>query len=94
MSPILLFNKADNMSWQLTVGFRALNACTEPAQSIILNIQKIIDFFGGQEFYTSLSFQSGLAKSALNGNTAPVSLENFCGCRSDLRVLLARSNVA
>ncbi|EFO90955.1 hypothetical protein CRE_29046 [Caenorhabditis remanei] len=58
-APIVLVRKADKTSWRFTVDFRALNALTQPVQSIIPNIHEILDLCAGKILYTTLDFQQG-----------------------------------
>lgn len=58
-APIVLVRKADKTSWRFTVDFRGLNAVTIPTQSVIPNIQDIIDLCGNKQFYSTVDFHSG-----------------------------------
>uniref|UniRef100_A0A8R1I4Q2 RNA-directed DNA polymerase n=2 Tax=Caenorhabditis japonica TaxID=281687 RepID=A0A8R1I4Q2_CAEJA len=71
LAPIVLVRKADGKSWRFTVDFRGLNAITNPVQSIIPNIQEILDLCGGQELYTSLDFQSGFHQILMEPEHSP-----------------------
>ncbi|VDP21981.1 unnamed protein product [Heligmosomoides polygyrus] len=46
-------------AWRFTIDFREFNAITRPQQSILPNIQDIIDLCANQCLYTSLDFQQG-----------------------------------
>ncbi|KHJ78363.1 reverse transcriptase, partial [Oesophagostomum dentatum] len=58
-APIVLVKKREANSWRFTIDFRGLNAITKPQQSIIPNIQDIIDLCANQCYYSSLDFQQG-----------------------------------
>ncbi|KHJ89406.1 integrase core domain protein [Oesophagostomum dentatum] len=58
-APIVLVRKRDANSWRFTIDFRGLNAITKPQQSILPNIQDILDLCANQCLYTSLDFQQG-----------------------------------
>lgn len=58
-APIVLVKKKDANSWRFTIDFRGLNAITKPQQSILPNIQDILDLCANKCFYTSLDFQQG-----------------------------------
>uniref|UniRef100_A0A8R1EB09 RNA-directed DNA polymerase n=1 Tax=Caenorhabditis japonica TaxID=281687 RepID=A0A8R1EB09_CAEJA len=85
LAPIVIVKKADGKSWRFTVDFRGLNAITKPVQSVIPNIQEIIDLCGGQELYTSLDFQAGFHQIQRNTHTELLSLASWeplsiCAC--------------
>lgn len=56
-APIVLVKKRETNAWRFTIDFRGLNAITKPQQSILPNIQDIIDLCANQCLYTSLDFQ-------------------------------------
>ncbi|KAL6728867.1 hypothetical protein Aduo_010600 [Ancylostoma duodenale] len=58
-SPIVLVRKREANSWRFTIDFRGLNAITKPQQSILPNIQDIIDLCANKCLYSSLDFQQG-----------------------------------
>ncbi|VDK41969.1 unnamed protein product, partial [Cylicostephanus goldi] len=58
-APIVLVRKRDANSWRFTIDFRGLNAITKPQQSILPNIQDIIDLCANNCLYSSLDFQQG-----------------------------------
>uniref|UniRef100_A0A183GK43 Reverse transcriptase domain-containing protein n=1 Tax=Heligmosomoides polygyrus TaxID=6339 RepID=A0A183GK43_HELPZ len=58
-APIVLVKKRDANSWRFTIDFRGLNAITKPQQSILPNIQDIIDVCANKCIYSSLDFQQG-----------------------------------
>lgn len=70
-APIVLVIKADKRSWRITLDIRALNAVTKPVQSVIPNIQEILDLCGGQEFYTTLDFQAGFHQILVEPEHSP-----------------------
>ncbi|KHJ89073.1 integrase core domain protein, partial [Oesophagostomum dentatum] len=58
-APIVLVRKRDVNSWRFTIDYRGLNAITKPQQSILPNIQDIIDLCANKRLYSSLDFQQG-----------------------------------
>ncbi|KHJ86189.1 integrase core domain protein [Oesophagostomum dentatum] len=58
-APIVLVRKRDANSWRFTIDYRGLNAITRPQQSILPNIQDIIDLCANKRLYSSLDFQQG-----------------------------------
>ncbi|EYC08294.1 hypothetical protein Y032_0067g95 [Ancylostoma ceylanicum] len=58
-APIVLVKKREANTWRFTIDFRGLNAITKPQQSILPNIQDIIDLCANQCLYSSLDFQQG-----------------------------------
>ncbi|KIH66015.1 integrase core domain protein [Ancylostoma duodenale] len=58
-APIVLVKKREANTWRFTIDFRGLNAITKPQQSILPDIQDIIDLCANQCLYTSLDFQQG-----------------------------------
>ncbi|CAJ0589399.1 unnamed protein product [Cylicocyclus nassatus] len=58
-APIVLVKKREANAWRFTIDFRGLNAITKPQQSILPNIQDIIDLCANQCLYSSLDFQQG-----------------------------------
>ncbi|VDK79268.1 unnamed protein product, partial [Cylicostephanus goldi] len=58
-APIVLVRKKDSQSWRFTIDFRGLNSITRSRQSILPNIQDIVDLCANQCLYTSLDFQQG-----------------------------------
>ncbi|KIH60390.1 integrase core domain protein [Ancylostoma duodenale] len=58
-APIVLVRKREANTWRFTIDFRGLNAITKPQQSILPNIQDIIDLCANKCLYSSLDFQQG-----------------------------------
>ena len=58
-APIVLVRKREANTWRFTIDYRGLNAITKPQQSILPNIQDIVDLCANQSLYTSLDFQQG-----------------------------------
>ncbi|KIH66017.1 reverse transcriptase [Ancylostoma duodenale] len=58
-TPTVLVKKREANTWRFTIDFRGLNAITKPQQSILPNIQDIINLCANQCLYSSLDFQQG-----------------------------------
>uniref|UniRef100_A0A1I7TLW9 Tyrosine-protein kinase n=1 Tax=Caenorhabditis tropicalis TaxID=1561998 RepID=A0A1I7TLW9_9PELO len=58
-SPIVLVPKADKESWRFCIDYRQINTITEPVQSVLPNIQELLDITAESCVYTTLDFAAG-----------------------------------
>ncbi|EFP07148.1 hypothetical protein CRE_30552 [Caenorhabditis remanei] len=58
-APIVMVRKADGESWRFCIDFRQINNITEPVQSILPNLQELLDVTAENAIYTTLDFASG-----------------------------------